>query len=150
MDPQKWAPGINSRSRMEAGKREAVLRFASIKSNASHLLSFLGHYGKHAQHIILPSSDDEHQYRPILEFVRDLGIETLEIRHTYGKFWRQAIKEGRTEDEPGTEKLSSLHEFPKHIVQQAAKTVKMSPPSFKNALEQYWIKYPRGQLYGDE
>ncbi|KAI4617812.1 hypothetical protein J4E83_006144 [Alternaria metachromatica] len=87
------------------------------------------------------------EYRSALESVRNLNVETLEIEHRYGEeaFWKSINSEEAGDESEDSETLD-LEEFPKKL----ARTVKFHPPSFKVALERYWLKYPEGQSGGDE
>jgi len=72
--------------------------------------------------------------------VRNLNVETLEIEHFYGgeSLWKDY-----------NSKLlgnMSLDEFPENL----AKRVLLHPPSFKDALERYWLRSAEGQSDTDK
>jgi hypothetical protein len=106
-------------------------------------LSFLQCYGQHAQCITLESLTDA-DYRPVLESVRNLHIETLEIHNRYSESYWKSSKDHEAESSLAYDVLDMLEELPQDLVQQAAKTVKLYPPSFKDALERHWLENPKG------
>jgi len=122
------------------------LTVRNTKMNAENLHSFLQCYGQQARCISFESPANR-EYCSALESVRNLHVETLEIEHHYGGecYWKSInIKEAVDESEDP--ELLYLEEFPENL----AKTVKLHPPSFKVALERYWLKHPEEQSGGDE
>ncbi|KAI4631741.1 uncharacterized protein J4E87_002447 [Alternaria ethzedia] len=92
-------------------------------------------------------SPADREYRSALESVRNLHVETLEIEHRYRKeFIWKSINGEEAGDNSEDPELLYLEEFPENL----AKTVKLHPPSFKVALERYWLKHPEKQSGGDE
>ena len=107
--------------------------------NAKNLHSFLQCYGQHARCISFENPPDQ-KYRSALESVRNLNVETLEIEHFYGaeSLWKDYKS-----------KLlgnMSLDEFPENL----AKRVLLHPPSFKDALERYWLRSAEGRSDTDK
>jgi len=106
--------------------------------NAKNLHPFLQCYGQHARCISFEDPPDR-QYRSALESVRNLNVETLEIEHYYGgeSLWKDYKSELLD--------TMSLDEFPENL----AKRVLLHPPSFKDALERYWLRSAEGQSKTD-
>ncbi|KAG9188458.1 hypothetical protein G6011_02381 [Alternaria panax] len=107
-----------------------TVKHASLSEET--ILSFLRHYGQHAQRmaIVLPIHEE---IEDALQVIGGLHLENPVIEHSMDEQFRvHYIERG------GNEELMNLEGFPQGLVQQAAEVVTLSPPSFKVALEDYW------------